>query len=402
LDFNRIDPINEQEHFESIIAEITQMESEQTHVMFKSSGDVKNELYSHYLKNNGMKDAAAINGFEFLLKQFGFIEQDDNIVDLLRASATAQTYGYYDPATKSITIIEGTANSIVSKILLHELVHAAQDTEIDLTGYLDQYCNSSFDRCLAAKSLLEGQANTVNWIIQANRNIQNNNEKDLLKIHLMQMNNESFERSLRKIDYFPALNVFPIYYGSKFVLQQYINGNLSFPSMFERIPISTEQLIHYDKYQKNEIPVKTILETKSGSLATSLNLNMLLDTTFGENYIRRIFSTDPSLENKTITTAAKGWGGDRISVFQSKDNLFFIWDILWDENKDAEEFYKTYLDFSKNRLGIEKKRSHNIFQTHLSNDNRHVFLVKKKNRVIILEGNIYQKLLEDIAKAIKI
>jgi hypothetical protein len=45
-----------------------------------------------------------------------------------------------------------------SAILLHELVHALQDQESDLTAYLETHYSSTFDRYLAAAAMVEGEA----------------------------------------------------------------------------------------------------------------------------------------------------------------------------------------------------------------------------------------------------
>jgi hypothetical protein len=74
--------------------------------------------------------------------------------------AAAFYAGVYSRDTKSITLIEHDPPldaARASVLLVHELVHALQDREIDLGAFVDAFA-TSFDAAIATRSVFEGEA----------------------------------------------------------------------------------------------------------------------------------------------------------------------------------------------------------------------------------------------------
>jgi hypothetical protein len=42
--------------------------------------------------------------------------------------------------------------------------------------------------------------------------------------------------------------------------------------------------------------------------------------------------------------ASKGWGGDVFSYYENGDEFLFTWNIVWDTEDDANDFYLAFQD----------------------------------------------------------
>ena len=69
---------------------------------------------------------------------------------------TEQVVGYYDPATKTLYVVNGADEQIVGITITHELVHALQDQYVNLDSL--QKASTDNDRLAAAQAVIEGEA----------------------------------------------------------------------------------------------------------------------------------------------------------------------------------------------------------------------------------------------------
>ena len=385
-DFGRENPVKSKGRFASIIKEISSMEiGQEIAVVFKQRGDVKHEFFIEDMKRYNLTDELRIAGYEYLLKQLRLIENDYSLKDIL-FDAYDSIYGFYRPTNKDLVVMEGTSNQIAKTILFHELVHAAQDSTIDLNQYFERY-GGNLDSSLAASALIEGQASAAEVIMRIERNLQSGTRKEILATILAQMKDD-LHYQYKEEDFLSTLNTFPYFYGLKFVLRRYLNETENFTKMFEKVPASTEQILHPEKFDRNERPVLTKLQQDKEAISALPGVKLLLDTTLGEYFIRETFSHILSTKTDRNRSAASGWRGDGMFVLQSNRKLFFVWDTEWDSRKDAKEFYKRYVDFSKKRFNLKKSRRSGFFDATLSADHTKVFLKRDGKRVIIVEGDV--------------
>ena len=385
-DFNRENPVKMQGRFEAIIQDITQMASDKkVNIVFRSRGDVKQEHFSMEMEKQTLKDEDMIRGFEYLLKQFGLLEKDFTLKEALLGTQYDNIYGFYDPQKKHIVVIEGTDNSIARQTLFHELVHSAQDKTIDLTKLYEKY-GDGVDSSLAVSALVEGQASAVPIIVQVEQNLQGKTTTEILKPFIDQMGNDFYDREREEKAFLSDLNTFPYFFGLRFVLQRYVNGGSNFIDMFEKVPCSTEQILHLEKFDKNEGPVITPLEKKRPMISKLSNVKLLLETTLGEFFISQIFFD--VLETERMREVSAGWGGDRVFVLEAEDEVYFIWDTVWDSEKDAQEFYQAFFDFSKKFLDVENPIQRDDSNAVLRKGKTQVDLKRAKERVVIIQGNI--------------
>jgi hypothetical protein len=100
--------------------------------------------------------------------------------------------------------------------------------------------------------------------------------------------------------------------------------------MYQSYPVSTEQVIHPEKYLAGELPRPVADPEPPAGYTPSV-----FDT-LGELDTRTLF--ERCLDAPAAARAASGWGGDRYGVFASPEGrLATAWISAWDTVRDAEE-----------------------------------------------------------------
>lgn len=110
---------------------------------------------------DGQAQAALRAAVDASLALFGLIDGGDLALDSVVERNAQDVLAYYDPASKSITVIEhgsGTHQPEANATLLHEMIHALQDTAHDLDALRARALSGSSDSDVALRSLVEGEA----------------------------------------------------------------------------------------------------------------------------------------------------------------------------------------------------------------------------------------------------
>jgi hypothetical protein len=130
-------------------------------------------------------------------------------------------------------------------------------------------------------------------------------------------------------------------YGLEFVKVLYENGGWSaVDDAYANPPTTTEQIMHPEKYfaQEGALAVDAPQVTGDWSLVET--------NSFGEYFISVMLGNWISEDD--AFDAAEGWGGDVFSYYELDDEFFFTWNILWDSEDDAFEFYLAFQDMMYN------------------------------------------------------
>jgi hypothetical protein len=255
---------------------------------------------------------------------------------------------------------------------------------------------------LAANCVLEGQATSLEVIIQVEQNVQERSARDILKDIVVEIENEektSVSQGQLDFDFITRLYTFPYVAGSRFVLKRYVEEEKSFTAMFGQVPISTEQVLHIDKFVKGETPQITHLERHGSIIAKD---RFMFGTTLGEQFIKEMLVTLLRNEGIRCKKAAAGWGGDYVLVMNSGEKPFFLWDTVWDSQADAKEFYSGYVAFTKARYKGRSPRKSQHFNALFSNSETITRIRWTGKRVIIVEGIIPKQILVNVVKSLQI
>jgi len=296
--------------------------------------------------------------------KFGLIPHDLDIYEAYLELFGSSIAGFYHPKTKELRLIrpgeKGDAEEDALKAmgidmeritLVHELTHAAQDQNFELST-LPIEDETNDDMVLALKSVIEGDASAVGWKYQF---------KDQFEMVIGGIN-QTYKTGMLpgKAGKLPAYLrqslTFPYGFGTDFVVK-YLKGTKGefkdINKLFKDFPLSSEQILHPEKYYDKEKRDNPILVTLpdleklfGGAWKETFN------NVHGEFVIKLLlkeFRSD-KLRLGAIDRAADGWGGDRYVVLEDdKKNTMYVWYSTWDSEKDAKEFYDAYC------LVLEKK-----------------------------------------------
>ncbi len=289
-------------------------------------------LTTQYDKDNTPQYVAAS---ERLYKALGLLPADADLrqmsLDLL--SGPAGVAGFYDDKLKKMFVVSRSGEIGASEKITyaHEYTHALQDQHFpvfsEFKGVLDQS-----DRSMARTAIYEGDA-TLLMTLWA---LQHLGAEGIAEI------SKSDPEQQAAIDAMPKILseslLFPYTTGALFVQQaQATGGWKGVNAFFDRMPASTEQVLHADKYAADEPPIDVQLPADlAKDLGKGWSVPML--DTFGEAQLGmwlRLSGVAPA----DAAAAAAGWGGDRLAVMQGPDGAWALaMHTVWDSDADASEF----------------------------------------------------------------
>ena len=137
---HKMSPADEAELFRSV-DDILQFASAETGLPKREA--VKRRLVSRdevvaYLTKHmdEDEDAKRFQRSEVVLKKFGLIPRDFDLRPFLIGLLREQIAGYYDPATKTVNLLDWVDAEQQKPVLAHELTHALQDQKVDMLKWL--------------------------------------------------------------------------------------------------------------------------------------------------------------------------------------------------------------------------------------------------------------------------
>ena len=279
---------------------------------------------------------AQVAADEQLYKGLGLIAANADLEAIFVDLLESQVAGLYDPVAEKLYVVskEGGVGPVEQVYYSHEYDHALQDQRFDLEAITDGLEDQS-DRLLARQSIVEGDAYVLMtyWL-----------QEHLTSAEIAQVFEASSDPELQAaLDRIPqivqAQILFSALQGTQFVLAMQMSGGWpAVDAAFGKLPESTEQILHPDKYESGEAPAEVDLPD---DLATRMGTgwSLVQENTMGEHQIG-IWLGAPSVA--AATDGAAGWGGDRIAVLGGPSGTWAIaWQTAWDTDGDAEEFAVT-------------------------------------------------------------
>jgi hypothetical protein len=204
--------------------------------------------------NKRIKDVAKpddLRAEELTLKKFGLVPQDfdlaKNTIDLL----TEQAAAFYDYDKKKLFITESTPSESQEPVLAHEIAHAIADQNFNLSKYIKQGRKSD-DGATARQAVMEGQATWLMSELMARKMGQSLKDSPNL-LATMSGASEAADGQYPVFDqsplYLRLTLVFPYTKGMLFQNAVYErDGQTGFADVFLKPPVSTQQILHPQKY----------------------------------------------------------------------------------------------------------------------------------------------------------
>lgn len=137
-------------------------------------------------------------------------------------------------------------------------------------------------------------------------------------------------------------------------------------------PISTEQILHPEKWFTRERPV-TIQWPEFASNAALADWELVEQDVLGELMLRTVFRVHHLTSMVGLSSAPAGWNGDRFAVLKRRDSgeMMLLLYTVWDEEPNAAAFAETYQFLVKEKYAEAPTP---------------VRIVEEGRRVVIVEG----------------
>ena len=284
---------------------------------------------------------ADLRAEELTLKLLGLVPPDfdlrQNTVDLL----TEQAAAFYDYNKKKLFMLEDSAGADEEIALVHELAHALADQHFQLGKYISEGMRSD-DGATARQAVMEGQAS---WLMTAYLSKKSggpgevSNEILDLMTHTMESSPEQYPIFSKAPDYIREMLVFP--YSDGMLFQNAVFHKLgrdSFAEVFRHPPVSTQQIIHPDRYLANVLPRVPDLPQPPNPR----QYRKLAEGTLGElDY--RILLTQYLGKNDGPVMAAHLAGSSYALLEEKHSHLpLLVYASTWDSPEAAADFLKQY------------------------------------------------------------
>lgn len=271
-----------------------------------------------------------IEATQAMLFGFGTVDADFDYRKSILQLMTSQLLGFYDPKRKTFFVEGNLSGEEADVTLFHELVHALQDQHYDLS-HLSDFEEDAGDRQSAVHGLAEGDATSA--MIDAMLKPSGSSALEVPDgIFQAQTLLGSAATSAPTVLVRSLLA--PYVDGLAFTnrLRQQ-GGFAAVDEAWRAPPLSTEQLLHVDKFLAHELPLVVPLPPAPPHLP---ELALRFHDVMGEQTLRILL--EEWLPARTAAAAAADWGGDRLSAFadEARTRWAIGWHLRFDSPAAAE------------------------------------------------------------------
>jgi hypothetical protein len=347
----------------------------------KSGAQSRSEIERMIIKNlDSDTTPAEMHAADVLLKVFGLAPKTFAYRTFLIKLLTEQVAGYYDPKAQQFYLADWIELEGQKPVMAHELTHALQDQHFNLKRF-ENWPKGDSDAELAAHALIEGDATLAMTLYMANNPLVA--LAFIRSLGAQEVATEQFKQAPRALR---ESLLFPYEEGSAWATQLYKRGGWELVSQaFTKLPQSTEQILHAEKYFSYEAPQKLALPDFKSVLGAGWNkLDYDVNGEWGIYLILDQFLNDAT-ESKR---ASAGWGGDRFALYETgKPDEFFVAQLTaWDTPLDAREFFDAYAKRTAQRYTDAKELKSTGDRIEWQTSSGGAALELRGSRVAIVEG----------------
>ncbi|MBP1988174.1 Hvo_1808 family surface protein [Halolamina salifodinae] len=297
------------------------------------------------------------------------IGESEDSLEVQDENRGATVGGYYSPAADSIVLVADNQSELqVDELTLgHELVHAIQDQEFNLTAYTSE----TRDGANANSGLIEGDANYVQ-----HRYEQRCGEGGSWNGTCLSPESGDGGGGPPNMGVY-FLNYQPYSDGPSFIAATYRQGGwAAVNDLYDAPPESAEQVIHPDRYGTDP-PTAVELSDQHGEgwervrpenrlahaevgqsgVAAMFAYPLYADRPGVQGYARNVVGPNTWLnytDSQQLSQldplnygfdAAAGWDGDRMHFYQNTaGETGYVWRLVWDSPEDATAFRDAYAE----------------------------------------------------------
>ena len=303
---------------------------------FFISYDQMAENVRESIEEEYMQEDADIEAEIFML--LDFIPPGTDLKEVFADLYAGSVVGYYDTDTGEMFVLnDGEDPTPAAKYTLaHELIHALQDQAFDLDVFFPED-EENDDLARAKTALVEGDA-----VVGSSEYAR----AFLTRTEIRQIYSSGNDGpDLSRIPPFLfKLLAFPYQQGAVFVSAIHSGtGWDSVDAAYSDPPLSTEHILHPEKYLAGEQPVTVTLPDLTAALAP--DWEAIDEGVLGEFIIATYLEN--RLTDSRAANAAEFWGGDTYALLRNPDHdeSALVSLSTWDSVEDAQDFFGACISY---------------------------------------------------------
>jgi hypothetical protein len=322
------------------------------------------------------------------LEAFGLIPKNFPLDKFMLDVLTEQVAGLYDPKAKEFYIADWIPADEQKDVMSHELTHALEDQSFDVDTWI-KAARPNDDAELARDAVSEGTALAamVDYALRDSKM----SVRDLADVSMViragavaQMNEDP--KLAKAPMYIRDGLLFPYLAGTTFS-QQFLKAHTGWADLhllFERPPVSTQQIIQPDFYLKNVGPAKVSFSAWNGVVPSDWKL--LEENVLGEFGLEEVLKQ--FLDSGRAEDLSPAWDGDRYALFEdaTSKNLGLVFLLALETQEDMFRYFGQYSEALETKYPIRTHlyRRPNFFQFQTPNGGVYLYCIGQ--RCVAVEG----------------
>jgi hypothetical protein len=326
-----------------------------------------------------------IRAEELVLKKFGFVPADFDLKKTTLALLTEQAAAFYDYRKKKLFVLDSTSDPLQGLALVHELAHALADQHFNLRKFVAG-ANRKDDSELARMAVMEGQATWLMFehvVRPTGQSLKDSPELVALMSRAPELARGQFPVFDRAPLYLRESLLFPYFKGMLFqqALVQKL-GQAAFTEMFLHPPVSTQQILHPEKYFAGVLPVAPPLPRWE----LRRKWRILSEGAFGE-FDHSVLLRQYIGEQESARIAPQGIGAYyRLLESKADGRLVLLYSSEWSSEAAARDFFALYQRVLKAKWKSFRADSQTANSVSGEGDDGYFLLTLDGTRVSSVEG----------------
>jgi hypothetical protein len=347
---------------DEVLEQVSALTHLSLHAPLKKSLRSREEIRAYVLKRmKEDKSAEERYASQRAAIAFGLVPKDFPMEAFLVELLTEQIAGLYDPEGHEFYIADWIPLDDQRMVMAHELTHALEDQHFQIEKWL-KAAQPNDDAELAREAVLEGTATAamIDYLLQGTgRSLRELPDLDP-ELLIGELGDTP---TLKKAPPFiKDMLIFPYFSGMRFskaFLER--SGWAGLAGVFERPPVSTQQILHPELYLEGRKPAVIDLPVNAKLLRG--DWKQLLENTLGEFGWKEVLQ--PSLGKERAATLAKEWAGDHYVLLEEKKSkkLVLLYRVRWSDEQHASQFWRGYVEVLEKKYAQRAKlfRQPNFF-----------------------------------------
>ncbi len=355
----------------------------------KKSLRSKQEIRAYLIKaDKDDKNDAQRYADDKSLEAFGLIPKNFPLDSFMLDVLTEQVAGLYDPKAKEFYIADWIPADEQRDVMSHELTHALEDQSFNVDPWI-KAARPDDDAELARDSVSEGTALAA--MLDYSLREQHLSVREigdvtaLIRPGAVEEMDKDSNLAKAPIVIRDGL-LFPYLAGTSFT-QQFLKAHTGWADLhllFERPPVSTQQIMHPDFYLKDVGPAKVTMPKLKGVVPA--DWKPLEENVMGEFGVEEILKQ--FLDPARAAQLAPSWDGDHYALFEDAKTkeLRLVFLLALETTDDAARFFGQYSEALEMKYSSRTQlyRRPNFFQ--FQTDTGGVFLRCVDLQCITVEG----------------